>query len=96
MAVRLSRQIVDYTLTPREADLQKTFFNLLKLDDRKLFSADDFFSYGLDRYLSDPAHMIGSFFRKLQHLCLIEQAGYVHSSRPSNNCREIRLWRFKA
>lgn len=95
MSQRLSSSASVSALSPREVDLKKTFLNLLKLDNKKVFSADDFFGYGLDHYFSNPSRMAGSFFRKLQHFGVIEQAGYIHSTRPSNNGREIRVWRLK-
>ena len=81
----------DYTLSPREIDVQKSLLFLLRKDGLKLFSADDFYKFGLNRYLSGAA--VGSLFRKLQNLGVIEQAGYIHSTRETNNSREIRLWR---
>ena len=88
-------QLWDWTLTPRENDLQKTFFNLLKMDNKKLFSANDFYDYGLQRFFSDPNHMVGSLFRKLAHAGLIEEAGHIASSRPQAHRKEIKLWRLK-
>jgi len=81
----------DYTLTPREIDVWKSLLYLLKKEGLTLFSADDFYKFGLNRYLSGNA--VGSFFRKLQHAGTIEQASYIHSTRESNNGREIRVWR---
>ena len=86
-------ELWDYTLTPREEDVWKSLLFLLKKEDLKLFSADDFYRFGLNRYLSGNA--VGSFFRKLQHAGDIEQAGYIHSTRETNNGREIRVWRLK-
>ena len=84
---------VNLELFRRELDLWKTLSNCLILDNKKNFTADDFFQYGLDRYMKDPAHQVGSFFRKLQAQKLIEHVGYTQSTRPSNNHREIRVWR---
>ncbi len=88
-------QLWDWTLTPREQDVQRSFFVLLQLDKKATFTADDFYAYGLARYFSDPAHMVGAFFRKLAKLNLIEQCGHMHSTRESNNAREVKLWRLK-
>ncbi len=79
--------------TPRELDLAKSFFGLLRSDGKRVFTADDFYEYGLDRYLSDPAHMVGALFRKFKMNGLCVEAGHLHSTRPSNNGRELKLWR---
>jgi hypothetical protein len=95
MTQQFRGQILDNALTPREQDLQKTFFNLLRMDGKKVFSADDFYEYGLDRFLSDPAHMVGSLFRKFMVNGFCEKVGHIRSTRSSNNGRETKLWRVK-
>jgi len=89
----MSEYTEDFEFTPQEKDLANSFFKLLSLDGKKVFTADDFFEYGLQRYLSDPAHMVGALFRKFKLHGLCVEAGHLRSTRDSNHGRELKLWK---
>jgi hypothetical protein len=86
--------IFDFTLTDQDNKNLKAFRTLLGLDKITEFSSDDFRRYGLDRFIKDPQHGVGSFFGKLKHQKLIVQCGYTRSQIASNHGRQIRLYQW--
>jgi hypothetical protein len=85
----------DFHLTSEDEKTLKAFRTLLKLDGITEFSSDDFRRYGLDRFIRDTQHGIGSFFSKLKHEGLVVEVGSVRSTLASNHSRTIRVYKWK-
>lgn len=76
-------------------DLYKKLWVLLSAQKKNTFSSDDFRAFGLDRFIEDTQHGIGSLFLRWQINKLIEPVGYVCSKMASNHGRRIKLYRMK-
>jgi hypothetical protein len=88
----------DFRLTSKDEQTLKAFKTLLKLDNIEVFSSDDFRRYGLDRFIKDTQHGIGTFFAKLVKNRLVEHIDYIHSDLASNHGHTIKTysWRSEA
>jgi hypothetical protein len=78
-----------FNLNKRDMDILRTLDTIMKIENRKTFSADDIFLYGLDRFFPDKVHGIGGWFAKQQHHGNIRRCGTRRSVRPSNHLRRI-------
>jgi hypothetical protein len=87
-----AKKELDLKLTAREKDVWKTFCTLLKIDKHETFSSDTFRMYGLDRFFSSSHSIGGLFSKQLQNHKIIE-TGRTRSTIPSNNHREIRIFK---
>ena len=85
----------DYALSPQDEKNLKAFKTLLKMDNIEEFSSDDFRRYGLDRFIRDTQHGIGTFFAKLTKNKLVVTIGYTRSQITSNHGHTIRTYRWK-
>ena len=84
--------VFEYIFTKKDEDLLKTFKTLLAKDQKTEFSSDDFRKYGLDRFIKDTQHGIGTFFAKLVHNKKAKKIGYTRSEFASNHGRQIRTY----
>ncbi len=82
----------NYELSLNEQDLAKHFLALCRMNRLSQFSSDDFRMYGLDRFMKDPQHEVGSLFAKMQHARMIKPVGRKRSVLESNHIREIRVY----
>ena len=87
--------VFDFTLTDQDEKNLKAFQTLLKMDNIEVFSSDDFRRYGLDRFIRDTQHGIGTFFSKLCKNNKVERIGYTRSQLASNHGHTIRTYRWK-
>lgn len=85
-------QRFDFSLTQQDLELTTEFMMLL--GDKEFFCSDDLRGFGLDRYFTDPAHDIGTYFAKLKANGIVEPVGEVPSEIESNNFRKVDLWRW--
>jgi hypothetical protein len=73
----------------------KAYLNLEpKLEDRRYFTADNLYRYGLVRLLSEPhCRTVGAWFSRMQHARAIAGTGeFVPSERTTNNGRRIKKY----
>ena len=89
-----TQQTFDLSYSQVDKDLLRTFKTLTMIDKLETFSSDDFRMYGLDRFLRDTQHGVGGFFAKMKHNKDAEPVGRKRSVLPSNNMREIRVWKW--
>lgn len=82
-------------LNSKDWDLYEKLWVLLKAQKKNTFSSDDFRGFGLDRFIEDTQHGIGSLFLRWKINKLIEEIGFVHSTLDSNHGRRISLYRMK-
>lgn len=85
----------DFRLTSEDEKNIKAFRTLLKMDNIVEFSSDDFRRYGLDRFIRDPQHGLGSLFLKLKKNGLVEHVGYKLSELVSNHGHTIKTYRWR-
>ncbi len=85
----------DYRLTTKDENTLKAFRTLLKMDNIEVFSSDNFRRYGLDRFIKDTQHGIGTFFSKLVKNGMVEHVGYMHSDLASNHGHTIKTYRWR-
>lgn len=79
-------------LTFKEEELWKRFQAWLNLENKKVFSSDDFRRYGLHSLMRDPKHDLGALFAKKVRNREITQVSWIPSTIPSNHGRMIRLY----
>ena len=92
----MSQQI----LKPSSMDFEilkrlKAYLNLEpKLEDRRYFTADNLYRYGLVRLLPEPHNRtVGAWFSRMQHArAILDTGDYVASLRVSNNSRRIKRY----
>jgi hypothetical protein len=85
----------DPSLTSKDEQNLKAFRTLLKMDNIEVFSSDDFRRYGLDRFIRDTQHGIGTFFAKLSKNGLVEHVGYKASDLASNHGHTIKTYKWR-
>jgi hypothetical protein len=85
----------DFRLTSLDEKNIKAFRTLLKMDNIEVFSSDDFRRYGLDRFIRDPQHGIGTLFAKLKKNNIVEHIGYKNSEVVSNHGHTIKTYRWR-
>ena len=85
----------EFRLTSQDEKNIKAFRTLLKMDNIVEFSSDDFRRYGLDRFIRDTQHGIGSFFSKLKRHGLVDEIGFTRSEIVSNHSHTIRTYRWR-
>ena len=85
---------LSFKLNNLDKHLLITFRTLTAIDNNEAFSSDDFRFFGLDRYLLDRQHGIGTFFAKLVKNEYVEEVGRKRSIIPTNHFREIRVYKW--